>query len=138
MTIARVVSNVVLGFVAAFLVIASLVFTASVAGWLMFGVALAVLTLVGLAQLDRRARLAEHLVDAFTGTLAVWAAVASVVFAGATVTWLSFAEATGFVVLALAGAGVATYELVRRSSARHAAHEPAEPARSGEELRAVA
>jgi len=38
-----------------------------------------------------------------TGALALWAAVASVVFTGTTLTWLSFTEAIGFVGLAIVG-----------------------------------
>jgi hypothetical protein len=118
MMVARFVGNIVLALVAIFLIVASLVFSSAVTGWLMFGVALGVVALVGLAQLDRHVGVAGHVVDGLTGTLAIWATIASVVFAGTTVTWLSFAEAIGFVALAAAGTASAVYGLVRQSAAR--------------------
>lgn len=100
---ARFISNLGLGLVGAVVVAASLAFSAGVTGWLMFGVGLGVLVLVGVAQLDRGRGLVQRLLDAGTGALALWATVASAVFGGATVTWLSFAEALGFVGLAIVG-----------------------------------
>lgn len=138
MRIARLAVNVALALVATFLIVASLVFSASVAGWLMFSVALGVLALVGLAQLDRHASVVEHVLDGLTGTLAIWATVASVVFAGDVLTWGSFAYAIGFTTLAIASAGVATYELIARRISPKASTAQLEPGRSAEELRAVA
>jgi hypothetical protein len=138
MTIGRLFANIVLGLVAIFLIIASLVFSAGVAGWLMFSVALGVVALTGVAQLDRRARLAEHAIDGATGTLAIWATVASVVFAGATVSWLSFAEAIGFVLLAFAGIAAATQRLVSERAARKLGAAPSETSRPAEAFRPAA
>jgi hypothetical protein len=138
MRIARLAANIALALVAVFLIVASLVFSAAVAGWLMFSVALGVLALVGLAQLDRHASVVEHVLDGLTGTLAIWATVASVVFAGDVVTWGSFAYAAAFTTLAVAAAGVATYEIVKGRLSRKATAAPLEPARPAEELRAVA
>lgn len=100
---ARFITNLGLGLAGAVVVTASMAFGAYVTGWLMFGVALSVLTLLGLAQLDRGRGLVQRLLDAGTGTLAAWAVVASAVFAGATVTWLTFAEAIGFIAFAVVG-----------------------------------
>lgn len=138
MRTARLVANIGLALVAAFLIVASLVFGAGVAGWLTFSVALAVLALVGLGQLDRHASVVEHVLDVLTGTLAIWTTVASVVFAGATVTWLSFAEAVGFATLAITAAAVATYELAKGRASRKASATPLELGRPAEDLRAVA
>ncbi|GEM_PF-3633780 len=138
MRIARLAANITLAFVAVFLIVASLVFSATVAGWLMFSVALGVLALVGVAQLDRHASVAEHVLDGLTGTLAIWATIASVVFAGDVVTWGSFAYAIAFTTLAVTAAGVATYELVKGRTIRKASAAPLEAGRSAEELRAVA
>lgn len=138
MRIARLGANIALALAAVFLIVASLVFSAAVAGWLMFGVALGVLALVGLAQLDRHASILEHVLDGLTGLVAIWATIASVVFAGAVVTWGSFAYAVAFTTLAVAAAGVATYEIVKGRMARKVAAAPLEQARTADDLRAVA
>lgn len=106
---ARFISNLGLGLAGAFMVVASIAFSAGVTGWLMFGISLGVAGVLGLAQLGRGRGLVQRLLDAPTATLAVWAVVASTVFSGATVTWLTFAEAIGFVALAVAG--LAAHEL---------------------------
>lgn len=106
---AHFITNLGLGLVGALVVAASMAFSAGITGWLMFGVSLGVLTLLGLAQLDRGRGLVQRLLDAATSVLAAWAVVASVVFAGATVTWLTFAEAIGFVAFAVIG--LAAHEL---------------------------
>ena len=133
---ARFVGNITLGLAGAFMVAASLGFSASTTGWLMFGVALGIVALLGVAQLDVHRGLAQRALDGVTGTLALWSAVASVVFAGATVTWLSFAEAAGFVSLAVAG--LAAHELQRRRALPTPQAVPVETGRPAEELRAVA
>jgi hypothetical protein len=99
----RFIGNIGLGLVGAAVVVASQAFSATVTGWVMFGVSLAVVALLGAAQLDRGRGLVQRLLDAGTGALALWAVVASAVFSGATVTWLTFGEAIGFVGLAVIG-----------------------------------
>jgi hypothetical protein len=99
----RFISNIALALVGVVVVVASQAFSSGATGWLTFGVSLGVLALSGVAQLDRMRGPIQRGLDAGTGALAVWAAVASVVFAGTTLTWLSFAEALGFVGLALTG-----------------------------------
>ena len=99
----RFISNLALAVAGAFIVVASQAYTPSVTGWLMFGVSLGALTLLSLVQLDRTRGAVQRLLDAGTGALAVWSAVASVVYTGTTLTWLSFAEALGFVGIALIG-----------------------------------
>jgi type IV secretory pathway VirB2 component (pilin) len=99
----RFISNIALALVSAVVLVASQAFRSGVTGWLTFGVSLGVLALAGVAQLDPMRGTVQRGLDAGTGALAVWAAVASVVFAGTTLTRLSFAEALGFVGLALTG-----------------------------------
>jgi hypothetical protein len=99
----RFISNVALGLAGAVVVAASQAFSPSITGWLMFGVSLGVLALLALVQLDRARGSVQRLLDAATGVLAVWSAVASVVYTGTMLTWLSFGEASGFVGLALVG-----------------------------------
>ena len=132
----RFIGNTSLGLAGAFLVAASLGFSAGTAAWLMFGVALGIVALLGVAQLDRRRSLVQHALDGLTGSLALWAVVASVIFTGATVTWLSFAEAVGFVTLAVAG--LAAHELGKHQATARPQAAPLEPTQPVEDLRAVA
>ena len=99
----RFISNVELAIVGAVVVVASQTFTPSVTGWLTFGVSLGALALLAVVQLDRARGSVQRLLDAGTGALALWSAVASVVYTGTTLTWLSLAEGIGFVALAMVG-----------------------------------
>ena len=132
----RFIGNISLGLAGAFMVAASLGFSAGIAAWLMFGVALGIVALLGVAQLDRRRGLVQHALDGLAGSLALWAVVASVIFTGATVTWLSFAEAVGFVTLAVAG--LAAHELGKHQAMAKAQSASLEPSQPAEDLRAVA
>jgi hypothetical protein len=75
----------------------------------MFGVSLGALALLGVVQIDRAARREEHVLDAAVGALVIWSAVASVVYSGTTLKWLSFGEA--LVLVGLAVAGMVAHEL---------------------------
>jgi peptidoglycan/LPS O-acetylase OafA/YrhL len=99
----RFISNVALAIAGAAVAVASQTFAPSTTGWIMFGVSLGALALLALVQLDRARGSVQHLLDAGIGALAVWSAVASVVYTGTMLTWLSFGEALGFVGLALVG-----------------------------------
>jgi peptidoglycan/LPS O-acetylase OafA/YrhL len=99
----RFISNVALAIAGAIVVVASQTFTSSVTGWVTFGVSLGALALLALVQLDRNRGRMQRLLDAGIGGLALWSAVASVVYTGTTLTWLSFGEGLGFVGLALVG-----------------------------------
>jgi hypothetical protein len=98
----RFISNVGLAVAGATVAVASQAFTASVTGWLMFGLSLGALVLLAIVRRDSE-RGIQGLLDIAIGALAVWSAVASVVYTGTMLTWLSFAEAIGFVVLAVLG-----------------------------------
>jgi hypothetical protein len=99
----RFISNVALAVAGAVVVVASQSFTPSVTGWLTFGVSLGALALLAVVQLDGARGRFQRLLDAGTGALALWSAVASVVYTGTTQTWVSLAEGLGFVALALIG-----------------------------------
>jgi hypothetical protein len=99
----RFISNVVLGLAGVIVVVASQAFASGVTGWVMFGVSLGALALLPLVQLDRARGGVQGALDLATGSIALWSAVASVVFTGGTLTWLSFGEAIGFACLALLG-----------------------------------
>jgi hypothetical protein len=99
----RFITNLFLALAAGFVAVASQAFAAGVTGWIAFGIGLGILAMLGIAQLDRtRGRLQQGL-DTLAGLLGIWTVVASVVFSGATLTWLSLAEALAFVGLAVAG-----------------------------------
>ena len=111
----RIGTYLTLGLLATFMVVASLVFSTTLVGWLML--ALAVAAMVGVVQVGRSRASAEQLVDAATVLVALWSLAASVAFGGATLKWLSFAGAAGFVVLALTGtASAIALAVVRRWS----------------------
>jgi hypothetical protein len=97
------ISNVALAIAGAVVVVSSQALSASVTGWLMFGISLGVLALLAVAQRDRARGGIQRLLDAGIGVLALWSAVASVVYSGMTLTWMSFAEGLGFVALGVVG-----------------------------------
>jgi len=99
----RFISNVALAVAGAVVVVASQTFSTSLTGWLTFGVSLGALALLAVVQRDRARGRVQRMLDAGTGALALWSAVASVVYTGTTLMWLSFAEAIGFVGLAIVG-----------------------------------
>jgi hypothetical protein len=99
----RFISNVALAIAGAVVVVASQAFSSSLTGWLTFGVGLGALALLAVVQRDRARGRLQRMLDVATAALALWSAVASVVYTGTTLTWLSFSEAIGFVVLAVVG-----------------------------------
>ena len=99
----RFISNVALAIAGAVVVVASQAFSSSLTGWLTFGVSLGALPLLAVVQRDRARGRLQRMLDVATGALALWSAVASVVYTGTTLTWLSFGEAIGFVALGVAG-----------------------------------
>jgi hypothetical protein len=99
----RFVTNLVLLLAGGFLAVATQAFSSGTTGWLALGVALGILAVTGVAQVDRARGRLQRALDGVAGALGVWTVVASVVFDGATLTWLTLAEALGFVAIAIAG-----------------------------------
>jgi hypothetical protein len=103
----RFISSLALALAGAVGVVSSQVFSAGVTGWVIFGISLGTLALLPVIQPRERTSVQDVSVtmglDAATALLALWSAVASVVYTGATLTWLSFAESAGFVLLGVAG-----------------------------------
>ena len=99
----RFYTNLAFAVVGGAVVVVSQAFRPSVTGWSMFGVSLGVLALLGISQLDSPRDRAQQVLDAGTGALVIWSAVASVVYSGTTLMWLSFGEALGLVGFALTG-----------------------------------
>ena len=104
----RFMSNIAIAVAGTVVLVASQAFTSSVTGWLTFGVSLGALALLAV-QRDELRRREQWMLSVATGALALWSAVASVVYNGTTLTRLSFAEAIGFVALGVLG--LVTHEL---------------------------
>ena len=133
----RFISNVALAVAGASIVVASQTFTPNVTGWLTFGVSLGALALLAVVQLDRARRSIQRVLDAGTGALALWSAVASVVFTGTTLTWWSLAEGIGFVALAIVGLVAHELRTERIVHAFEAIPAEARDGRRSEELQAA-
>lgn len=99
----RFLSNIVLALAGGFLVVASRVFAPGTVAWLALAIGLGALALAGVVQLQRSRGILQRWLDAVSGGLAIWTAVAAMAYTGSVMTWLSFADALGFVGLALAG-----------------------------------
>ena len=113
----RFITNVVLAIAGAVVVVASQAFTSSVTGWLTFGVGLGALALLAVVRREGMGEPVSSLLDAGIGLLAIWSVIASVVYDGRLLTWLSFGE--GAALVALAVAGLVVHE-VRTERAVHA------------------
>jgi hypothetical protein len=99
----RFISNVALAIAGAVVVVSTQAFAPRTSGWVTFGVSLGALALLAMTQRGRAGERIQRLLDAGIALLALWSAVASVVYSGATLKWLSFAEGLAFVGLAVAG-----------------------------------
>jgi hypothetical protein len=134
----RFLSNVALLLVGGALAIVSRAVSSSLTGWVTLGVSLGVLAVLGAAQADRSRQLAQRGLDACSGALALWSAVASVVFDGRTLGWLSFGEALGFAGIALIGLIVHEQSSERVVHAFEALPSEARTLRRSEEYQAAA
>jgi hypothetical protein len=124
------VTNAIIAVTTGFLVVASQAFTSSTTAWIAFGIAIGILAVSCLAQSDvSRGRL-QRTLDGVVALVSAWTIVASVVFHGATVKWLSTGEGLALVALALTGL---TYNEMREQKAVRVAG-----ASMGESLRAAA
>jgi hypothetical protein len=99
----RYLSNAAIALFGGFVVVASQAFAPAVTAWLAFAIAIAVLVVAGVSQLQRGRGVVQRILDGVTGLLAVGAIIASLVFVGPTVMWLSLAGGLGFVLLAFTG-----------------------------------
>ena len=99
----RFITNLVVLLAGGFVVVSSQTFGAQTTRWIAFGVALGTLGVIALAQRSRARGMIQSALDAMIGLLAVWSAVASMVFNGSTLVWLSFADGLGLATLAIGG-----------------------------------
>jgi hypothetical protein len=101
---------------AAFLAISAMAFSATVAGWLAFGVSAGLLLLAG-ASLGTARRTGQRIGHGLVGLVALWSLIAALIFTGPALTWLVLADAIALGVLALAdlaGHEVSTENVVHR------------------------
>jgi hypothetical protein len=99
----RYLSNATIALFGGFVAVASQAFAPAVTAWLAFAIAIAVLVVAGVSQLQRGRGVVQRLLDGVTGLLAVGAIIASLVFVGPAVVWLSLAAGLGFVLLGFVG-----------------------------------
>jgi hypothetical protein len=85
----------------AFVVVASMTWSAGVAGWTAFGVS-AGITVIAAASAVLTSRRPRKLGHGIVGLVALWSLVAALAFSGTLLTWLVFADAIAVGVLALA------------------------------------
>jgi hypothetical protein len=86
---------------AAFLVVASMAWNASLAGWTAFGVS-AGITVIAAISAVLTGKNARKLGHGLVALAALWSLVAALAFSGTLLTWLVFADAIAVGVLALA------------------------------------
>jgi hypothetical protein len=113
------ITNSVIALAAGFLVVASQAFSPSTTGWLAFAIAIGTLAVACLAQADRSRGIVQRALDGAIALLSAWTIVASVVFDGRVVTWLTLGESIGLVGLAYVGLNYHEYR--RHKGGRHAA-----------------
>jgi hypothetical protein len=123
-------TNAIIAVATGFLVVASQAFASSTTGWIAFGIGIGTLTMSCLAQADTSRNRIQRALDSVVATVSAWTIVASVVFHGTAVKWLSTGEAVALVSLALGGLA---YNELREQRAVRAAG-----ASMGESLRAAA
>lgn len=99
----RYLTNMTMALGAGFLVVASRIFAAGPVAWLAFAIAIGIAVIAAAAQLDSARGLFQRTFDLVVVVLSAATIVTSLVFSGAAVRWLSFAEALGFVALAVTG-----------------------------------
>lgn len=134
---ARYAQSSALAVAGGFIVVASQAFAADVTAWLAFGVGVGALVLAFIPVLAGARRWILGL-DATIAILAVWTIIASLVFSGGAVRWLSFAEALGLVGLAAIGLTVDHIRLVTEARTRVPARDSTEAGVSANRPSAVA
>ena len=110
----RFVTNAIIAVAAGFVVVATQSFSSSTGSWIAFGIAIGILALAGIAQVDASRGGMQRILDGIVAIVAAWTIVASVVFDGTTSKWLSLGEGLALVGLALVGL---TYNEIREQTA---------------------
>jgi hypothetical protein len=86
---------------AAFLAVSAVAFSASVAGWLAFGVSTGFTILAGASVATMRRR-GQRIGHGLVGLVALWSLIAALIFTGNLLGWLVLADAIALGVFALA------------------------------------
>jgi hypothetical protein len=89
----------------AFLIVASMAWTANTAGWTAFGVSTGITVLAAASAVLGRKN-ARKLSHGLLGLVALWSLIAALAFSGTALTWLVFADAIAVGVFALADLAV--------------------------------
>jgi hypothetical protein len=89
----------------AFLAVSAMAFSASVAGWLGFGVSTGLTVFAGTSAVLAR-RSGQRIGHSLLAIVGLWSLVAALIFTGTTLTWLVFADAIALAALALADLAV--------------------------------
>jgi hypothetical protein len=99
----RFVTNAFLMLAGGLIVVFSQALTATTTGWVAFGLAIAIVVGLLAVQAETARPVVQRALDGVVGVLGIWTIIASVVFDGWTLTWLSFAEGLVFAALGLVG-----------------------------------
>jgi cation transport ATPase len=99
---ARFAQSSVLAVAGGFIVVASQAFTTAQTAWLAFAIGAGALVLAAVPVVAG-VRDRALVLDGIIGLLAAWTIVASLIFAGSTVLWLSFGEGAALAALGLVG-----------------------------------
>jgi hypothetical protein len=78
----RYLSNAAIALFGGFVAVTSQAFAPAVTAWLAFAIAIAILVVAGVSQLQRGRGVVQRILDGVTGLLAVGAIIASLVFVG--------------------------------------------------------
>jgi hypothetical protein len=111
----RYVSSVISGLLGGIVVVASQAFLSGTTAWLAFALGVGLLILAPLPALFGDRGIVGLAVDGVSALLAIWTIIASLVFSGDVVKWLSFGEGAGFVLLAVGGLTLNEVRLARRA-----------------------
>lgn len=99
----RYISNALIALLGGLVVVISVSLAAPTVAWVAFGIAIGVVAISLLSQLDSRRGMTQRLLDLALVSLGGTLIGVSVVFGGPAVAWLAFALALGFVGTAFAG-----------------------------------
>jgi hypothetical protein len=134
---ARYVTSVISGLIGGFVVVASQAFLSGTTAWLAFALGIGLLILAPLPALFGDRGIVGLALDGVGSLLAIWTIVASLVFSGDVVKWLSFGEGAGFVLLAVGGLTLNEVRLARRTHVARPVQIVADPPESVETARSA-
>ena len=135
---ARYVTSLVGGLFGGFVIVASQAFASGTTAWLAFAFGVGLLILAPLPALWGDRAIVGSALDVVSGLLAIWTIVASLVFSGDVVKWLSFGEGAGFVLLAVGGLTLNEVRLAHRAHVVRPVQIVADPPESVETARSAA